>query len=155
LSPGVRRPNTEARGGEDQMGAAALRAAFAAFLGDAKFRKFVRQGFHRGRLRYWQQEEWDRFLSAHPEFSVSMGELEAALRICELHDEELLPDTAEVFRGNLDYADWYIEARNRLFPHAAEDMVATEGAPISGERVAVFYCPACRAAKAEWQARHR
>jgi len=135
------------------MDAVALRVALESFLGNAQFRKFVRQGFGRGRLRYWQQEEWDRFVAAHPQYEVSMSELETALRICDLHAEELLPDTAEVFHGNLDYADWYIQARTRLFPHAAEDAVSTEGTSITGERVAVWYCAACRAARAEWQAK--
>jgi hypothetical protein len=135
--------------------ATALRQAFAVFLGDERFRKFVRQGFHRGRLRYWQEQEWDRFTANHAEFAVGMEELEVALRICELHGQELLPDTVEVLRGCVDYADWYIEARNRLFPHAALGPVSTEDAPFENERVDVWYCPGCRQAEAEWQESHR
>src|SRR5436305_10464151 len=98
--------------------AAALRQALADFLGEERFRKFVRQGIHRGRLRFWQEQEWARFTAAHPESAVSLEELAVALRICELHGQELLPDTVEVFRGCIDHTQWYGEARQRLFPHA-------------------------------------
>lgn len=132
----------------------ALRRALAEFLGDERFRQFVREGFRRGRLRFWQEQEWGRFVAAHPEFAVGANELAAALRICHLHGLELLPDTVEVFRGNRDYADWYIKARNELFPHAATEPWSTEGAPFEGERTVVWYCPACRNAEVEWRARH-
>jgi hypothetical protein len=135
--------------------AVALRQALAAYLGDMRFRKFVHQGLRSGRLRYWQEQEWVRFTAAHPEFAVGMEELEVALRICELHGQELLPDTVEVFRGCMDYADWYIAARNSLFPHAASGPVSTEGAPFEGGRARVWYCPACRQAEVEWQATRR
>ena len=135
--------------------AAALRQALAIFLGDERFRKFVQQGVHRGRLRFWQEQEWDRFATTHPEFAVTLEDLEIALRICELHGQELLPDTVEVFHGCRDYAQWYIEARNRLFPHATSDSWSTEGTPFEGDRVGVWYCPACREAKAEWESNRR
>jgi hypothetical protein len=89
----------------------------------------------------------------HPEFAVDLEELTIALRICELHGQELLHDTVEVFRGNVDHADWYTQARNRLFPHAASGSVSTEGAPFEGDRVEVWYCSTCRKAEAEWRAK--
>ena len=55
-----------------------------------------------------------------------MEELAVALRICELHGAELLPDTVEVFRGCRDYADWYIQALNRLFPHLYKIRIAAK-----------------------------
>jgi hypothetical protein len=134
----------------------ALRRALAAFLGDERFRKFVRQGFRRGQqLRYWQEQEWSRFTAAHPEFAVGMEVLEVALRICELHDHELLPDTVEVFRGFGDFAGCSFEDRQRLFPHAASRARSTEGELVEGDRVGVWYCPVCRQAEAEWLARHQ
>jgi hypothetical protein len=69
--------------------AVALRRVFGVFLGDERFRKFVHQGFRRGRLRYWQEQEWNRFIAVHPEFAISTEELEVALRVCELHGQEL------------------------------------------------------------------
>lgn len=130
--------------------AAILRQALAAFLGEERFRKFVRQGVRRGRLRYWQAQEWARFTAAHPESAVSLEELEAALRVCELHGRELLPDSVGVIRACVDYADGYIEAWNRLFPHAAPGPVSTEGAPFEQNRVDVWYCPVCREARTKW-----
>jgi hypothetical protein len=133
--------------------AVALRQALAGFLGEDRFWKFVQQGVRRGRLRFWQAQEWDRFTAAYPEFAVRLEELAGVLRICTLHGQELLPDTVEVFHGCRDYADWYLEARNSLFPYAAADPWSTEGAPFDGDRIGVWYCPACRQAKAEWEAK--
>jgi hypothetical protein len=153
-----------------------LREAFAVFLGERRFRRFVelltgpeiflgrpgtdwppeslRPGSPKG-LRHWQQQEWSRFTAAHPEFAVSPEELARVLRICEVHGRELLPDTVEVFHGCLDYAEEYIETRNRLFPNASSGAVSTEGAPCEDKRVVVWYCPACRAAEAEWESAQR
>jgi hypothetical protein len=64
-----------------------LRRALAAFLGGDRFRKFVRQGFRKGRLRAWQEQEWNRFTAAHPEFAVGWEELAVALRIGPLPGE--------------------------------------------------------------------
>ena len=135
--------------------AVALRQALADFLGDERFRKFVHQGVRRGRLRFWQEQEWDRFASAHPEFAVGLEELAVVLRICRLHGDELLPDTVEVFHGCRDYAKWYIEACNKLFPHASSAPWSTEGMPFDGDRIEVWYCRACRQAKAEWESKRR
>lgn len=134
------------------MDAAALRLAFADFLGEERFRKFVRQGLRRGRLRFWQEEAWSLFITAHPEFAVSLDELRVALRVCEVHGRELLPGTAKVFHGCRDYADHYIKARNELFPHAMSGPVSTEGAAFTGDSVEVWYCPECRDAEVAWRA---
>jgi hypothetical protein len=64
-----------------------LRRALAAFLGGNRFRKFARQGFRKGRLRYWQEREWNRFTAAHPEFAAGWEELAAALRTRPLPGE--------------------------------------------------------------------
>jgi hypothetical protein len=135
--------------------AATLRQALAAFLGEERFRKLIQQGVGQSRLRFWQEQEWERFTLAHPEFAVSLAELAVALRICALHDQELVPDTVEVYHGCRDYANWYIEARNRLFPNAASDPWSSEGAPFERDQIGVWYCPACRQAKGEWEATRR
>jgi len=135
--------------------ATGLRRALAAFLGDAQYRKFVQQGVRRGRLRFWQEQAWAGFVAAHPALAVGADELAAALRVCHLHGDELRPDTAEVVHGCLDWARSYVEARARLFPHAAEDVVPTEGRPFVGDRIGVWYCPSCRAARRAWEARRQ
>lgn len=128
---------------------ATLRRALAAFLGVGRFRKFVQQGCRRGRLRYWQEQEWAKFTAAHAEFAVEIGELELALRICEVHGQELLPDMVKVFRGCVDYTREYTDARKQLFPHAAS-AISAEGVPFEGDRIEVWYCPACRQEETAW-----
>ena len=133
--------------------AAALRQALAAFLGEEQFRKFVRQGYRSGRLRYWQEQEWVRFTAAHPEFVVGTDELAVALRVCELHGLELLPETVELFRGNIDYAESYLDARKRHSRRGVRAGVHGGHAPFEGDRAEVWYCPACRQAESVWKAR--
>jgi hypothetical protein len=130
--------------------AADLRRALAAFLGDGQYRKFVKQGVHRGRLRHWQEEAWGRFTAAYPKFVVGPDELAAAIRVCHLHGDELRPDAAAVFHGCRDLSPRYVEARARLFPNAAQDEVSTEGRPFDGDRLGVWFCPSCRKAWAAW-----
>jgi hypothetical protein len=152
---------------------ARLCQAFASFLGADRFREFVRlltgpeiylgrpdehwppesirAGYHHG-LRYCQQQDWLRFTTTHREFAGSLDELARALRICEVHGRELLPDTVDVFHGCVDYVDSYVEDWIRLFPHAFPGPISTEGAPFNQNRVGVWYCSACREAEAEWNA---
>lgn len=51
--------------------AAALRQALAIFLGPERFRKFIQQFRPSKGLRYWQEQEWSRFLNAHPDFAIA------------------------------------------------------------------------------------
>ena len=120
-----------------------LRCALTSFLGEDRFRQFVAQGLT-PRMRYWQEKEWERFCSAHPEFAVSLEELEVALRICEVHGLELQPDTAALFHGHLTYGP--DPDRVRLYPHAANLPIATGGRPAKEFSTAVWYCQACRVA---------
>jgi hypothetical protein len=130
-----------------------FRKTLAVFVGADRFRKFVQQ-FHRaGRLRYWQEEVWGQFVAAHPEFSCSVEELWEALWVCELHGCDLQPDEVGVIHGCVDYADWYIKAKIRLFPNAATEPFSTEGRPYPGRTARVWFCAACRAAEAAWQDR--
>ena len=132
--------------------AAKLRRALAAFLGDAQYQKFVQQGVHHGRMRYWQEQAWGQFTAAHPDFAVNQDELANALRVCHVHGDELQPDTVEVFHGCMDLVQSYVDARYRLFPHAEQDVVSTEGRRFEGDRIEVWFCPSCRAARAAWEA---
>jgi hypothetical protein len=75
--------------------------------------------FRGNRLRFWQEQEWERFIAANPEFAVGMDQLAVAIRVCEIHGDELLPVSAKVIHGQVDYADSYEKPRNEQFPHAA------------------------------------
>jgi hypothetical protein len=104
-------------------------------------------------MAYWQEQAWSRFAAAYPEFAIGLNELTLALQVCHSHGDELQADTAEVFHGCLDLAQWYVEARTRLFPNAAQDVLSTEGQPFEGNRIDVLFCPSCRMARAAWQSR--
>lgn len=132
---------------------AMLRQALSTFLGEARYREFVRKGFRRGRLLYWQEQEWARFTAAHPEMAVDLASLETALRVCHLHGDELQPDLVDVIDACIDLSPSYVEVRNRLFPHAALGPVSTEGRPLEAVHGDVWFCPTCRKAAEDWQAR--
>lgn len=81
-----------------------LRWAFAEFIGDRKFCDFVRHCGTTGRLLYWQEEAWRRFVVARPEWAVSLDELRAALRFCIDHGGDLVAGPVGV---------WYCPACQR------------------------------------------
>jgi hypothetical protein len=131
--------------------ASKLRRALAQFLGENQYRKFVHEGVRRGRLRYWQQQSWDAFLAAHPEYAVTLDELSGAIRVCHLHGDELLPATVEVFHGCVDYSREFSQALVKYFPKCIMPF-STEGAPFDGDTKQVRYCPTCEIAASEWAA---
>jgi hypothetical protein len=131
-----------------------VRRALLDFLGEERYRKFVKQGVRSARLRYWQETAWIRFTSAHPKFNVDIGELASILHVCHLHGEVLQPDLAKIFRGCIDYSPSYVEILVRQFPHAALDALSSEGRPVGSDVVQVWYCPKCREAYSAWHAKH-
>jgi hypothetical protein len=133
--------------------AVALRRALADFLGVERFRKFVQQLRSTCRLRFWQEQEWGRFVAARPEFAIGEDELAVALRVCWLHGLKLQPDTVEVIDGQVEYADWYIRAKVAEFPCAASSPVWSAGCPLPTRSLGVWFCPECRRAEANWQQR--
>lgn len=135
------------------MTGAMVRQALRAYLGEARYRRLVEQGSRRGRLRYWQEREWQRFMAAHPEFAAGLDVLEAALNVCHLHGDELRPDTVPLLQGCIDPAPGFVETSRRLFPNAALGTVSTEGRAVDADRAEVRYCPSCRQVAAEWRPR--
>lgn len=133
------------------MDAASLRRQLAEFLGGERFRRFVVELRRAGRLRFWQEEAWDWFVAAHPGYRVSLSDLLAALRVCELHGAELLPDEVAVVEGHVDYAERYVRAERETFPNAAGGPVWTRGAPSTGPTTGVWYCTDCRREAARWR----
>ena len=135
------------------MEAAELRKTLAAFVGDERFKKLVRG--RRGCMSFWQEQELRRFIAAHAESGVTPEDVNTALRVCEVHGDELKADEVELFHGCMDYTKEFIETRNRLFPNAATGPVSTEGRPMDGSSIGVWYCPSCRAAKEACEARRK
>lgn len=129
----------------------ALRTAFKEFLGKERFLKFVRGGCG-SRLLFWQEKEWERFVAVYPHFNIPLADLAVALRICGVHDIELLPCEVEIFHGCLDISPAYMRERANRFPFATQDLVSTEGRQCDTESMPSWYCPKCREARAEYLA---
>ena len=123
-----------------------FRALFKDFTGPETFRKFVSALHHNtsatSRLRFWQQDLWESFLSSRPDCYMSVEDLQAKLRICELHEMELIPEEVPVFRGCIDYAPDFLAEMASSFPHARLRQVMVSE---SYERTTAtkWYCPAC------------
>ena len=128
-----------------------LRTQFEAFVGNERYRKFLRQGF-RPRLKFWQEQELSRFFQAYPDLRCELSDLEIAFRVCDVHRSELSPCTLELFEGCLDYARSYLDARSEWFPHAAEDPFSTEGGNVPARPVNAWYCEHCRQARSQFLA---
>jgi hypothetical protein len=129
---------------------AALRRELEGFLGRERFEAFVGAGMKGGRLRFWQEQEWKRFVAGRPAWDVGMAALAEALRFCVLHRRELVAGEAEVVKGHVDYSPHYLHARALWFPCAHSGPVYTEGAACAMEAVRVWYCEECRAAEWRW-----
>ena len=135
------------------MDADAVRQALARFVGVEKARRFIVAGLRaNGSLHYWQQDAWDQFVTANPEFADAVKLLPDVVRYCVVHDEELLPDTIAVVHGCMDRVREYEHDLIQQFPHAAIGPWTTEGRPYEGNTVQVWYCPGCRDAykKSRW-----
>ncbi|WNH54250.1 hypothetical protein [Stenotrophomonas oahuensis] len=129
-----------------------LRKAFAECLGQERFLKFLAQGF-RPRLKFWQEQEVDRFYATHSSWHHDIHELEAALRFCHVHERDLLPCSLPTFNGCLTLSSTYIRERSAQFPNAAVDArLVPDGGPSS---VKAWYCPECRLALERWHCARR
>ncbi len=114
--------------------------------------KFVAQGFQ-PRLKFWQEQEVDRFYAAHSSWQHDICELEAALRFCHVHHCDLLLCSLPTFDGCLTLSSTYIRERTTHFPHAAVDArLVPDGGPSSVE---AWYCPDCRLAVERWHCERR
>jgi len=101
------------------MDVALFRQALASFLGDDGYWKFVKC-LNSGRMRYWQEVAWGRFVSAHPEWAISEHELRVALRVCWVHGAELLPETVKVVDLPDEVLQHYFVTGGCAFPTVAD-----------------------------------
>ena len=120
-----------------------LRQALASFLGEERFRKFVRVGI-RPRMKFWQEQELELFFSANPELSRDPEDLARALRLCEVHGVDLEPTKVRTTEACLLLSPSYLSARAELFPHACLDEVMVP--PGSPKEKSEWFCPQCRLA---------
>lgn len=128
------------------MDAIPVRAAFRSFVGEEKFRKFVRtvNTWQRDRLPYWLEQLWRRFSAEHPTMELSVAPLREVFRFCEVHDCELEQGTIPVRYGLFRFPPEYIEARDRLFPYARTVACIDDCFRSDCTEMEVSYCPACR-----------
>jgi hypothetical protein len=127
-----------------------LRQQLAEYLGVERFQEFVAELRIPGGLRHWQELAWAGFLESYREHRSSLHDLRAALRVCELHEAELIPDRVPVIEGNVDYTQSYTLACRYEFPNANVGPVYTEGRPKGDDFTEVWYCPGCRSAHSRW-----
>ncbi len=94
------------------MGPGAIRRAFEALVGQADYRRFVRclntDCLEKGRLRFWQERLWERFVPEELHWGPSFSQIQAAFRVCDVHDCELTGAEPDAPSG----------ARNDAYPFA-------------------------------------
>ena len=125
---------------------ATIRNEFARFVGENEYRRFLAAGVT-PRLRYWQERVMAAFIQASTSLSASPEEVLTALKVCELHGEELVEGTVPGVAAEIDYAP-SDEARTN-FPRANADPVGLGSGATEGP-VAVWYCPSCRSSREAW-----
>ena len=60
-----------------------IRRLFEEFIGTERFEKFVARGFE-PRLRFWQEQELERFYLRHPDLRRDLADIQVILRICQV-----------------------------------------------------------------------
>ena len=130
---------------------------FRSFTGVQGFRKFLRAtntgAVDKRRFLFWQEQLWDEFCAAHPEYvHLSSEDLLAAFRICHIHEHRLLDDHVPAIYGHWRFPQDYLTALEESFPFA--NMMYC-GDSVERQRHAnqcVQFCPECRDALIEWNA---
>lgn len=139
-----------------------MRLALATFLGEERYRKFLRllntTCMHRGRLLFWQEDAWKEFVAAHPQWEMNYESLREQLRVCWVHGCELFGTRKRVYGPgvHLNYTREYTEVWSRMFPNSHEDLperVTAGGYPLPIELAEVWECPECCKARAKWERR--
>jgi hypothetical protein len=138
------------------MEATAFRRSFAAFAGPERYRQFLRalnrEGRWRGRFLFWQEELLERFAASASVGDVEFEQIESLLRVCELHGDELERDPEGLSQRCRGALTDYTRAQAAWFPNTDCGPVVM-GRRFENFRLGLWFCPACRAAEAEWEAR--
>jgi len=133
----------------------ALREAFAQFLGKEQFRKFAKQGMPNGRMKFWQESLWKKFIDSNPDYASFENELQAAIRICDIHGEELLRGEVPIVRGKIRLLERLLgtnfDAMSRYFPNSNSAPFFVGDQNVEGETHEVWYCPTCRENEADYR----
>lgn len=123
-----------------------FRKRFREFLGVDRYLRFVSalrqlpEGL--SRLRFWQSDAWEMFVTAHPDCNRTLEELRTALRLCEVHGVALHAVEVPVTHDEVDYASDYLQERAARFPHARMDIIMVPSTE-SGPTATIWVCPQC------------
>lgn len=125
-----------------------LRTKLREFVGDERYEKYIeRAGM--GRLQWWQEREWARFVADNPEFVVSSTHLLRILQICPLHETSLQSDHIAV-RPVPAYDNYFEAAQEVDFPFAKSGWVQSHRIGWIDAEEDVLFCPDCRSVEAAW-----
>jgi hypothetical protein len=120
-----------------------FRAALRNHLGAEAFSEFLRVGT-RPRLRFWQEKALEKFFAEHPEQLLPIAEVEAALRFCEVHLQELELGSVPIVRAHITYAAQKLVEKRMRSPYAGVDPLSRPDAPPGVESEPFWFCQECR-----------
>lgn len=133
------------------MDAQEFRSKLRAFLGEDEYRKLIVYFREKQRMRFYHEKQLAKFINANPQFSLSPSELQVALRVCEIHGDELQWGEANVFQERMDRVQNFMRSRGQLFPHCGTVIVVQEALAIQLMSTQLWLCPTCRKASEEWE----
>lgn len=152
------------------MDGAVLRQSFLAYVGQQRFRKFVRvlnkSPVALDRLRYWQEQLWIAFIHVDSRWPSDFKLVREAFRICEVHDCGLIKCRVYASKGRSQWTqtdspngegpNWPMESNPKEFadfpyPGWGEDPSAF--ADDETTLWVVWYCPQCRSLRAAWESK--
>lgn len=132
-----------------------FRRSFSLFAGPDRYCRFVRAvnngGRWRGRFLFWQEDLLARFADVTDFGEVAFKRVEPLLRICEMHEVELAPDTEALSQRCRGAVSDYTRAQLDHFPNTDCGPIVT-GNSFDNFRRGLWYCPICRAAETKWKA---
>jgi hypothetical protein len=143
----------------------ALRHQFSRFAGHEKFRDFVRAlnwaPIELKRLRFWQQQLWDSFVQANPQWPSDFSHAREAFRICEVHRQSLIRD--KVWGAGAPSNETQSPDMRRpntpcefiMFPYPGWGLDPAKWPDGYLKLIEIWYCPECRSRRAEWEAEHQ
>ncbi len=139
------------------MDIATVRQAFRSVVGDESFRRFVRalNTGRQDRLRFWQEQLWQRFTSAYPAMDLPLASIWSYFRFCEVHGSELEEDVVPIKRGSFRLTADEIKDRDQNFPYARSTVHIEDSFRDDSTETKVIYCPTCRRvlqSRGEWGA---
>ena len=123
-----------------------LRSRFKHAVGPDAYLRFIK-ALHRlpktgARLRFWQQDTWDSFVSANPDCDLAIQDLIDALRLCELHEVEMQAVDVRACRDHFDFVQEYEQDMVKHFPHAKPDRIMVS-ADHKEPTIQTWFCPEC------------